>query len=387
MTTRERVNAMLHYQPVDEIPVVHEGFWVETLAKWVQEGHLTEDEVKNLYMDEVGDLVVNGPTERGIAKKLGFDDDVDVAIGAQKNSIWYDMPIYPSFGYDVIETYEDGSYKMRDSDGVYVRCKDGAQGIPSHLGYSLVDRESWESEYLPRLKWSDDRLDTALLDRLVKESDDRTSFMMMFCGSLYGKMRNYWGVEEVSCLLYEDPDLFKECMDTIADVFYENVKRLVKSGVKFDAGFYWEDICYNKGPLINPDAFREYTARNYRRTTDLLRSNGIDICVVDCDGYMEKLVPIWLENGVNTFFPLEYGTWEFDFGEIRKKYGREACGIGNVNKKIFAMDRAAIDKEIERIKRLIDMGGYVPSIDHQIPPDAEWDLVKYYTDKMHSIRV
>ena len=282
MTTRERVNALLHYQDVDRLPVVTDGYWQETLDKWVLEGHLTQEEATGLYDD--GDLAPVGYCEKAVAKKLGLDENLDVFVGAQKGGIWYDMPLYPPFGYEVLETYEDGSYKMRDCDGVYSRYKEGAQGIPSHLGYTLVDRESWEKEYLPRLKWSDDRIDVEVLDRLKKENDTRDYCMTLYCGSLYGTMRNFWGVEEASMLQYEDPDLFKECIDTIADIYYENIKRLLDSGVKFDAGSYWEDICYNMGPLISPKAFDEYTAHHYRKTADLLNSHGIDIILVDCDG-------------------------------------------------------------------------------------------------------
>ena len=40
MTQRERVNAILHYQAHDHMPVVHFGYWTETLVKWSAEGHL-----------------------------------------------------------------------------------------------------------------------------------------------------------------------------------------------------------------------------------------------------------------------------------------------------------------------------------------------------------
>ena len=385
MTTQERIDALLHYRNVDRMPVVHMGFWPQTLEKWVAEGHLTKEETEGLYDD--GDLSAYGKADKAVTKKLGFDGDVNSFVGAQKDAGWYDMPIYPSFGYDVVETYENGSYKMRDPDGVYSLMKDDAQGIPAHLGYSLVDRESWEKEFLPRLQWTDERLNTELLSKLAKENDTREEFLIAYTGSLYGKLRNMWGVEEISCLQFEDPELFEECMEAIANIYYENLKRLLDSGVKFNAGGYWEDICYNKGPLISPAAFDKYTGHNYRKATDLLHSHGIDICLVDCDGKFEALVPTWLDNGVNTMWPMEYGTWEFDFGDLRKKYGKELRGFGNMNKKVFAMDKAAVDKEIERIKRNVDLGGYVPMIDHNIAPDAKWDLVCYYADRMREMKL
>jgi hypothetical protein len=39
---------------------------------------------------------------------------------------------------------------------------------------------------------------------------------------------------------------------------------------------------------------------------------------------------------------------------------------------IFACDYASIDAEIERLKPLIELGGYIPCPDHRIAPDAEF---------------
>ena len=53
-----------------------------------------------------------------------------------------------------------------------------------------------------------------------------------------------------------------------------------------------------------------------------------------------------------------------------------------MNKVIFSRDYAAVDKEIERLKPLVDLGGYIPCPDHRIAPDAKWENVQYYCEKM-----
>ena len=53
-----------------------------------------------------------------------------------------------------------------------------------------------------------------------------------------------------------------------------------------------------------------------------------------------------------------------------------------MNKVVFAHDYAAIDAEIERLKPLVELGGYVPCPDHRIPPDARWRA--YNTTAKHS---
>jgi uroporphyrinogen decarboxylase len=106
---------------------------------------------------------------------------------------------------------------------------------------------------------------------------------------------------------------------------------------------------------------------------------------LDCDGCIDALVPIWLENGVNTMFPIEVGTWKASIAPWRKEYGKAVRGVGGMNKVVFSHDRAAIDAEVERLRPLVDLGGYIPCPDHRIAPDAKWDNVQYYCERMHAV--
>ena len=58
-----------------------------------------------------------------------------------------------------------------------------------------------------------------------------------------------------------------------------------------------------------------------------------------------------------------------------------------MNKNVFALDYAAVDREIERLKPLMALGGYIPCPDHRIPPDAKFENVQYYCDKMQNLRL
>ncbi len=378
MTNREAIRKILHYESVDRVPVLHFGFWVETLEKWVKEGHLSQREIDEMIVK--GNMADGNEYELAIAKKLGFDDNALVYTGQKGN--WYDMPLYPAFQEEVVEQYADGSCKKRDCDGVFVLAKEDAKSIPAEMDHTLKDRESWEREYVPRLQFSTERLDLEQIDRLKQTNQTRERHLCVYAGSLYGKLRNYWGLVEISYLQVDDPDLFCECIDTIGELSYQVVKHTLETGIEVDFVHFWEDICYNRGSLIHPNVFRERVGKHYRRIADECRKSGVDILSVDCDGLTEDLVPVWLDNGVNTMFPVEYGAWEYDFATMRKKFGKEVRGIGNINKHVLAQSREAIDKEIERAKRLVDLGGFIPCLDHRIAPDAQWDLVQYYCEAM-----
>ena len=150
--------------------------------------------------------------------------------------------------------------------------------------------------------------------------------------------------------------------------------------MRFDSAHYWEDICYKQGPLVNPKVFSALVGPHYKRMTDLFKAYGIDIVSLDCDGKIDLLLPIWLENGVNTMFPIEVGTWNASIAPLRAQSGRELRGGGGMDKRVFAKDRQAVEQEIERLKALVDLGGYIPCPDHRIAPDARFELVAYYCE-------
>jgi len=381
LTNRERAMAVLHYRPRDRLPLVHFGYWTETLAKWAQEGHVTQEEAR-AWAD-------GNPTDAAVSGRLGFDFDWNClfAPSAQHR---------PAFEREVVRSFPDGSRHVRDAHGAVVWERPGSTGIPAEVDHLLKDRASWEEHYRWRYQWCEERVTTARVrvgDRMLPWGEGGLEFLRcgdrdypygLHCGSLYGHIRDILGLEGSCYLLVDDEPLLDEMIQTVADLVYRNVEYVLAAGARFDYGHFWEDICFKSGPLIRPDVFRAKVGPHYRRITDLLGRHGIDVVSLDCDGRIDDLVPIWLENGVNTMFPIEVGTWGASIAPWRAQYGPGLLGVGGVDKKVFARDRAAVDAEIERLKPLVDLGGYIPCIDHRIAPDAEWDLVRCYCDRMRA---
>lgn len=66
---------------------------------------------------------------------------------------------------------------------------------------------------------------------------------------------------------------------------------------------------------------------------------------------------------------------------LEGKYGRALRGVGGMNKNVFAMDYAAVDREIERLRPLVELGGHIPCPDHRIPLGAKWENIQYYCER------
>lgn len=372
MTNRENALAILHYQPYERMPVVAFGFWPETLEKWADEGYITREEAEDYARH--GD---NGEEDRSVMRKLGFDFNWNSCVGS-------DVLLRPGFETEVLETKPDGSQIIRDPQGLICSVKPGVRSIPGEIGTSLTDREAWERDYLPRLQMTAERVPTEYAKGLPAP-EEREIPIGLHLGSLMGNMRNMLGVEQLSYLYADDEELYAEIADTLCGLCYECAKKMLESGAKFDFAHYWEDICFKNGPLVSPSVFRELIGPWYRKIADLVNSYGIDIISLDCDGCIDALLPIWLENGVNTMFPIEVGTWDASIAPWREKYGKQLRGVGGMNKTVFSRDRSAVEQEVERLKRLIELGGYIPCPDHRIAPDAKFELVQYYCEQMRKI--
>ncbi|HHV98453.1 MAG TPA: hypothetical protein GXX36_02570 [Clostridiaceae bacterium] len=373
MNNRERLKAVLNYENYDRMPVVHFGFWEETLQKWCNEGHLKPEEITDVYD--------GSPNEGLLSQKLGFDFNYYTTF--QDNSGF--SSLFPAFEPVVLEEYPDGSYKTLNEDGVIVIMKKGVVSIPSEVGHLLVDRKSWEEHYLPRLQYTEDRFNEEEIRQVVENSKTREEPLGLYCKSLFGQIRNWMGIEGISYLYADDEDLYDEIISTVGELCYKVTERVLSSGAVFDFGHFWEDICFKNGPLVSPVVFEEKVGPYYKKITELLNKYGINIVSVDCDGYIDALIPVWLNNGVNTMFPIEVGTWNASIKPWREKYGRKIRGVGGMNKEVFAEDYSAVDKEIERLKPLVELGGFIPCPDHRIPPTAKWENVQYYCDRMRSV--
>jgi hypothetical protein len=368
MGLREDAMAILHYQTYRRFPIVHFGFWRETVALWRDQGHLTPEEAEGI---DYGD---DGENARCLGERLGFDFNWYATVGGTNG-------LLPPFEAKVLEELPGGYRKVRNSVGAILLDKPGTASIPPEIDHTLKDRASWEKEFLPRLQWAEERVDRAAFGALADDAG-RAHPLGLHCGSLYGTFRDWVGLENACYLQADDEDLFVEILDTLAALQLKVAETVLSTGARFDFGHFWEDICFKSGPLVSPAVFRERVGPWYRKFAELLGRHGIDLISLDCDGLIDELVPIWLDNGINTMFPIEVGTWGASIEPWRRKYGRAIRGVGGMDKRVFAQDPAAIDAEIERLRRLVDLGGFIPCPDHRIAPDAKWENVQYYTDRL-----
>lgn len=353
------------------MPAVHFGYWKELLAEWVAQGKIPADLAKEVKLGNDAD--------RELDKIIGWDFNYETVMRNKKR-------LYPEFTRQVLETLPDGSQRVLTPVGVIERIKPGIESIPSEDDYLLKDRKVFEEEFLPRLQYNPERIDFEALKNFEATRPQDVS-VGIHVGSVLGNIRDMLTVKGLSYIMYdEDEDLLADIVDTAAEMQYKCVEAILATGVKFDFAHYWEDICFKSGPLISPAKFNELCAKHYKKRNELIPSYGIEVISLDCDGVIDPLIPTWLENGVNTMFPIEVGVWGDQFESARNKYGGQLRGVGAMDKTAFRKDRAAVDAEIERLKRRSAMGGFIPCPDHRILPGSSFELVQYYAEEIKKIK-
>jgi uroporphyrinogen decarboxylase len=365
MNDRQRFQACMHYQPRDRSPLYDFNYWDETVPAWHEQGLPKHVNHKNA------------------AHYFGLD--VSIAVN-DPHDLTYMQGIYPLFDEIVLE--DRGEYELaQQNDGVRVLRKKHMGTIPMHEGHLLVDRESWRKHYKPRLNPdTPGRLPKYYYENFDEWMDpNRPYSLRIMGGSLYGWIRNWMGVEAVSLLVYDDPALFEEMVETLANCSYGILKKILETGLKFDSCGMWEDMCFKAGPLLSPEHFKQFLLPRYRRITDLLRSYGVDVIWVDSDGDIDKLIPLWMEGGVNCMIPIEVGTWGGDPVAMRKKYGKELLLVGGFDKKLLAKTKEDIEREVRRLAPLVEEGGYIPLPDHMVPPDVPLENFLFYAKTIREV--
>ncbi|MDD2708279.1 MAG: uroporphyrinogen decarboxylase family protein [Verrucomicrobiae bacterium] len=136
-----------------------------------------------------------------------------------------------------------------------------------------------------------------------------------------------------------------------------------------------EDMSYNHGPMLSKQYFDEFLAPYYCRIVPAIKERGI-IPLVDSDGDVTMLIP-WLESvGIEGLLPLERMAG-VDVARIRRDHPRFKM-IGAFDKTIMHLGEDAMRREFERLLPVMKTGGFIPSVDHQTPPDVSLDQYRLY---------
>ncbi|RLE81753.1 MAG: hypothetical protein DRJ51_03115 [Thermoprotei archaeon] len=198
--------------------------------------------------------------------------------------------------------------------------------------------------------------------------------------------RDFMGLHGLLRAFYKQPDLVHEMMDFYTEFVIETLHPLLDE-VSIDFVVINEDMAYKSGPMIGPSLFKEFMYENYKTLAKFLKEHGVKVVFWDSDGNPEPLLPLLIKAGINGFLPLEAAAG-VDPVEVGRKYP-DLVLLGGIDKRVLAFGTERdIEREIMRkVPSLLTRGGYIPTVDHAVPPEVSLKNYIFYLKVLKGLGV
>ena len=343
------LRATLQFGRPDRICHFEWGYWPETLERWRSEGMMTD-----------------APW-----KELEFTYYRHDPIQAR---------LYPPFETKVLSETKT-SMIVRDQDGITKEVFTDATSMPRWIRHPVSTLEDFE-ELKERLQPHDRGRFPADWAQQSQALLNRNSILGVGGAeiSFFGWHRDLMGVENLLLAYYDQPELV-HAISRQHVFFLQELYAPVLRDVSFDFVFFWEDMAFKNGPLVSPEIVREFMLPYYKQMIGFFGEYGDYKFLLDSDGDVTQLIPLFIEGGIDGMIPFEVAAG-MDVVAIAQQYP-DLIISGGIDKREIAKGKEAIDRELERVlSRMFKRGGYLPSMDHQVPPDVSYADFKYYVERV-----
>ncbi len=364
MTSRERTLATLLFKTPDRIPLQPGSGRRSTRERWHREG-LPED-VSNI--PEYAYRLVGGT--------FPWPEDGE--------GFHVDERLRPQFEEKVIERRGDTQI-VQDWKGNI--CEISSEFTTEHLRNAIdfVTRrwikcpvetpENWAALRTRYDANDPGRLPDDAVSRGQRLAQRGHIIQWHFSGPFW-QLREWLGFESLCMAFIEHPAWVHEMIDFWTDY----IATLLRNALQYmtpDIVHLSEDMAYKAHPMISPAMTREFLLPCWKKWGGIIRGANIPVYAMDSDGFVDDLIPLWIEAGINQCDPMEVAAGT-DLPALRKRFGRDIAFCGGVDKRCIAKGGASIDNELARLRPVITSGGFIPSCDHGVPADVSWpDFVRY----------
>jgi len=361
--------ATVNFQKADRYPFWELGIWGQTYERWLREG-LDENDLK-------------GDWFRGEPRFARLD---------RRDFIPLDLGPIPGFERTIEEN--DRYIIFRDRQGRIRKAlkegtaRDTRASMDTYIDFFVKNREDFHEMKKHFDPCNPNRYPKNWED-LKKKWQERgyPLYLTENCGfgGLYWNLREMMGTERLSIAFHRKPELIHEILDFMVDFLSDATEKALNE-VEVDAFIFNEDFAYKTAPLISPGIYRKFFLPRHERIIRHLRQHGVKVIELDSDGNTQVLIPFFIEAGIDCHWPLEASA-DMNPVRIRKEYGEKLALYGGIDKKELAKDKKAIQREVRRkILPMIELGGgYIPTVDHTIPPDVPLENFLYYIELKREI--
>ncbi len=353
MTGKERtLNALERKPPVDQLPVC-DSLWVETLRRWIAEGHISANENSD---DHFGFDIMRG---------CGLNSTAD-----------------PGFKNVILEE-SDTSMLQLNGNGATLRIPKNSTGTPEHVGFSVKSRHDWEEKIKPFLIDIDRRrIPSQIYREQKKRADEKQLFLTVGGLAPFEQMHPVCGHENLLMGMALDPDWIMDMVETYVNLTINHFEIIFHEDGLPDAVWLSEDLGFKDHPFMSPAMYKELLLPGHKKLFDFFHSKKLKVIVHSC-GYVEPLVPCLIEAGMDCLQAMEAKAG-MDMPRLFKNYGDKISFCGNIDVTIMLKNNIEeLEKELRRkiLPVIKNGGGYILHSDHSIPPQVDYETFRFFVDE------
>lgn len=242
-----------------------------------------------------------------------------------------------------------------------------------------IESEAHYEAALPSLYPNPPWIDPAFLERALAERRRGRAVFWVTVNGFFWWPRVLLGIERHLYAFYDQPGLMRRMIHDQAE-FAVRCLELACAGDPPDFVTLAEDMSYNHGPMLGRDLFEEFLAPGYRRVASVLRRHGVPL-LVDTDGDPTLMLPWLKEVGVNGVLPLERQAG-CDIDRLQADHP-DLIFIGHFDKMALRKGLREAEEEFRRLLPAMRRGRFLPSMDHQTPPDVPLETYRGYVRLLH----
>jgi len=184
---------------------------------------------------------------------------------------------------------------------------------------------------------------------------------------LYWTVRDWTGFEGLAMMFYDQPKLVHEMMEYWT-WFLMTLLDEPLSKIKVDSVMLNEDMAYKTASMISPEHIREFMLPRYQRLNRFFKDRGVEALLMDSDGHNGQIIDAFYPTGIDGISPVEIAA-----NNDPELYLRKYPGIflqGGIDKRELRFSRERVRAEVvKRYRTARKYGGYIPHVDHGVPPD------------------
>jgi len=343
MSSTERVMKALNFQEPDHVPR-YEGFWGEFIEAWRTEKKFTATADPWEYYNI--DLLISAPDETAWPTKARI---------LEKTS-----------DYQTILTGWGSVHRWNTNANFFSEVKVALEDRVD------IDKLSFDSPYL------DSRYEHS--QQTVEKNRNRFAVFGK-TGGPYMRASYMRGITNFLMDIAEDPEWVKALVEKVTDhLLAIGVEQIQRMGLANTGIGIFDDIANNQGPLMGLKTYEKLFYPSLRKMVKAYKQAGAAKVFHHCDGYIENVLDLWVDAGIDAVHPLE-ARLGMDPLEIRRRYEGKLAIIGGLDNSII-LPSGNYEEIRKHVLRVLDAGrgGGLVLAAHSIGPDISVTTYDYITE-------